>query len=130
MAERKPRQGGLGGLGRERIRQNLGRGSSESVAGHPLFSNAPEPQQVPTTTAWQFPDSTRIKAYQYDYATRQLRVRFNKYNTPWVYNDVPVTVFQSFDASDSKGRYVNSTLNYMDYREATPQEEASYFSEV
>lgn len=124
------RQTGLGGLGRDRIRQNLGAGSSGSVAGHPLFSDSGEPENVPTTTAWQFPDSTRVKAYQYDYASRQLRVRFGKYNTPWVYNDVPVTVFQAFDSSDSKGRYINSTLNYMDYREATPEEEASYFSEV
>lgn len=125
MAERPQR--GLGGYGRERARQNLGAGT---VAGHPLFSDTEEPKQVPTTTAWQFPDSSRVAAYQYDYATRQLRVRFHKYNTPWIYNDVPVTVYQAFDSSDSKGRYINSTLNYMDYRRATPQEEASYFNEV
>lgn len=124
MAER---QRGLGDLGRQRVRENLGRGT---VAGHPLFSDSEEPGQVSTTTAWVFPDSSRVKAYQYDYATRQLRVRFHKYNTPWIYNDVPVTVYQAFDSSDSKGRYINSTLNYMDYRKATPQEDSSYFSDV
>jgi hypothetical protein len=71
-----------------------------------------------------------VAAYQYDYEQSQLRVRFHKYGTPWVYEGVPVTVFQAFDAAPSKGKYINSTLNYMTYRRATPNEVADYFTGV
>lgn len=67
-----------------------------------------------------------MKAYQYDYGTQQLRVRFNKYNTPWVYEDVPVAVFEAFDAAPSKGQFINSTLNHTKYRRASAQEVSQY----
>jgi len=126
-----PKQRGLGSFGRNRVRENIGGSKSDTLAGHPLFGPDPEaePEEVPTTTAWQYPDSSRISAYQYDYAAGQLRVRFHKYNTPWIYDGVPVSVFQAFDSSDSKGRYVNSTLNYTAYRRATPEEEINLFGD-
>ena len=131
MAER---QGGLGGLGRERIRENLGR---RTVAGHEVTAAGEQRAANPNvdvrelpTTPWEYPESSRVKAYSYDYKSGQLRVRFIKYATPWVYNDVPVAVFQAFDASPSKGEYINSTLNYMNHRRATPVEEMQHFGGV
>jgi KTSC domain len=127
------RPGGLGNWGRERTRFGLGR---QSVAGHDLtqYEQATfgQSRAIPTApaTEWEFPNSTRVKAYQYDFDTQQLRVRFIKYNTPWVYDDVPTTVFQAFDAAPSKGMYINSTLNYMSHRRASPQEEAQFFHNV
>jgi hypothetical protein len=68
-----------------------------------------------------------VYAYSYDYDSSELWVRFKKYETPWVYQGVQEAVFASFDASDSKGKYINSTLNYTDYRRATPSEESEKF---
>jgi len=128
MAER---QGGLGESGRNRIRRNIG----GQVGGHDI--TAYEKQMFGTSravppqgeTAWEYPDSTRVYAYQYDFAESQLRVRFKKYETPWVYEGVTEPVFRAFDSSPSKGKYINSTLNYTAYRRATPQEVASHFDD-
>lgn len=132
MAEE--RKSGLGGFGRERFRENLG---SKSVAGHEVTAAGQQRADNPDvsarnlpTTPWERPASSRVDAYQYDYATGQLRVRFRKYNTPWVYNDVPVAVFQAFDAAPSKGMYINSTLNYMDHRRASSSEMMTHFTEL
>lgn len=84
----------------------------------------------PEVTPWEFPDSSRVQAYQYDFNSGQLRVRFIKYGTPWVYNEVPLAIFQAFDAAPSKGMYINSTLNHMLHRRATAVEEAEYFGNV
>lgn len=89
---------------------------------------APIPQRP--ATDWEFPSSTRVKAYQYDFDQQQLRVRFIKYGTPWVYDNVPMAIFEAFDAAPSKGMYINSTLNYMTHRRASAQEEAAYFGSV
>lgn len=122
---------GLGDFGRLRARENLGKGlPSDTIAGHPLFDGEEDSPLPGVTTSWEYPDSSRVKAYQYDYTTGTLRVRFHNYNTPWVYEDVPTSVFQAFASSDSKGKYINSTLNYMAYRRATPEEVAQYFQDV
>jgi hypothetical protein len=79
---------------------------------------------------WEFPDSSRVRAYQWDEAQQQLRVRFIKYGTPWVYNDVDLGTFQAFDAAESKGKFINRVLNSYPYREATDAEESAYFQGV
>jgi hypothetical protein len=79
---------------------------------------------------WEFPDSSRVRAYQWDEALQQLRVRFIKYGTPWVYNDVDLGTFQAFDAASSKGKFINTVLNSYPYREATSDEESVYFQGV
>lgn len=128
MAERRS---GLGSSGIQRARQNLGGalqgGDTLERAIFGQNRNAPTIQQ---TTEWFYPDSSRVEAYQYDYGTAQLRVKFVKYGTPWVYNDVPVEIFNSFHTSPSKGMYINSTLNYMDHRRADSYEESTYFKGV
>jgi hypothetical protein len=79
---------------------------------------------------WQSPASSRVRAYQWDSAQQQLRVRFIKYETPWVYNNVDLAVFQAFDAADSKGKFINRVLNNYEHRRATDVEEAIHFQGV
>lgn len=128
MAER---QGGLGKSGLNRIRGNIGgkvAGQDVTAYEKQMFGTgrAAPPQE---STAWEYPESSRVRAYQYDFGKQQLRVRFVKYSTPWVYEGVNETVFQAFDAAPSKGKYINSTLNYTNYRRATAQEEADAFDD-
>ena len=117
----------------QRFREGLGTPNSSRTAWDRQFEKSsgdrPEMEGL-VETAWAYPDSTRVKAYQYDYGNQQLRVRFIKYGTPWVYNLVPVTVFQAFDAAPSKGKYINSTLNHMEHHRASPQEVAAYFDGI
>jgi hypothetical protein len=82
------------------------------------------------TSPWEFPDSSRVQAYQWDEGSQQLRVRFIKYSTPWVYNDIDLSTFQAFDAASSKGKFINMVLNSYPYRRATDDEEAQYFQGV
>lgn len=141
---------GLGNWGAERFKENLGAGTSGGDVRHPqrgaitgdttrhyedaLFgSGRPDGPLDPIhqdATDWKYPDSSRVYAYQYDPDTLQLRVKFIKYGTPWVYNDVPSAVFQAFDASPSKGSYINSTLNYFPYRRASAAEVVRDFHTV
>lgn len=119
---------GLGSFGLGRARENLGSGTQdEGTAYERAVRGNTKSRRSQDATEWAFPDSSRVAAYQYDYDTSQLRVRFHRYHTPWVYDGVPVTVFQAFDAAPSKGKYINSTLNFMTYRRATPNEEAEFF---
>lgn len=139
------RQGGLGDLGKNRFKESLAGGPSAGQRAYPpgsskapkqeddkldqtLFGGGGGGLRFQSPTPWVFPASSRVHAYQYDPNTQQLRVRFIKYRTPWVYDNVPSTVFQAFDAAPSKGMYINSTLNYFPYRKATPTEESQYFS--
>lgn len=79
---------------------------------------------------WAFPDSSRVSAYQWDEGKQQLRVRFVKYATPWVYEHIDLAVFQMFDAAPSKGKFINQVLNSYPYRRASDEEEQLYFSGV
>jgi hypothetical protein len=79
---------------------------------------------------WSFPDSSRVQAYQWDEQKQQLRVRFIKYSTPWVYENIDLAVFQMFDAAPSKGRFINQVLNSYPYRRASDEEEQLYFTGV
>ena len=76
----------------------------------------------------QFPDSTRVRAFRFvphdpndttDAGIGTLYMRFIKYDTPWVYRNVPHGVYAAL-ATDgvSKGRFVNSTLNAFEYSHA------------
>ncbi len=126
------RRGGLGAFGRDRARNVLGGktigGQKITAYEEQMFGTgralAPQP-----TTQWEYPDSSRVHAYQYDFEKQQIRVRFVKYGTPWIYEGVPEALFQAFDTSPSKGKYINSTLNYTSYRQATPQEVSDYFND-
>ncbi len=128
MAERRP--AGLGGKGQQRIRENLGQGTQDSGAYEQgMFGGLPPIPQRPATD-WAYPDSSRVEAYSYDFDQQQLRVKFVKYGTPWVYDKVPMAIFEAFDSAPSKGMYINSTLNWMTHRRASAQEQAAYFGSV
>jgi hypothetical protein len=128
MAEE--RQSGLGGAGRNRIRENLGKGTSDQGRYEQgMFGGlAPLPQRP--ATDWTYPLSSRVEAYSYDFDQQQLRVKFIKYGTPWVYDNVPMAIFDAFNSAPSKGMYINSTLNHMTHRRASAQEVATYFGSV
>lgn len=143
-------ESGLGNWGAQRFRENLGAGTAGGDVGHPmrgpitgdttsvledvLFgSGRPDGPLAPAqqaTTPWRYPSSSRIHAYQYDPDMQQLRVKFIKYGTPWIYDGVPSAVFEAFDAAPSKGTYVNSTLNYFPYRRANSAEVVNFFGSV
>jgi hypothetical protein len=127
MAERPVRLGGLGEAGRSRIRHNIGGQPVTSYEEQLYGANPSDPVRTRGRTGWEYPDSTRVYAYSYDYDSGELWVRFKKYATPWVYRGVSETVFAAFDSTESKGRYINSTLNYTDYRRATFAEEQEHF---
>jgi hypothetical protein len=125
MADKPPRLGGLGEAGRSRIRESIG-GQHVTAYEKDQYSTPPL-DRGPARSAWEYPDSTRVYSYSYDYYTRELWVRFKKYATPWVYQEVTQPLFASFDSSPSKGKFINSSLNYTSYRHATPSEEALKF---
>jgi hypothetical protein len=116
-----PAPRGLGNRGRDRIRESLGSPTEAPYADSNLYGNNPRPAQ-PLTTGWVHIDSSRIRAYEYDYSAQELRVRFVKYDTPWIYEGVSSALYEAFASSPSKGKFVNSTLNYTKYRQATPGE--------
>jgi hypothetical protein len=64
-------------------------------------------------SAVEFPpyDSTRVASAQYNYETSELYVTWVNRKAPWVYYDVPISIFNSFIGSDSWGKYVNQVLN-------------------
>ena len=138
------RRGGLGDYGRDKWKSiaNPATGTEDevlsntlyantgdnSIAGHQQSSDGQDGGHALTSTEWYFPDSSRVLAYQYDYDTMDIRVRFVKYATPWIYSKVPVSIWDGFHSTDSKGRYINSTLNQFPYRRASAQEEATFFN--
>jgi hypothetical protein len=54
-------------------------------------------------------------------------VRFIKYDTPWKYTNVPLSVYEAFASTRSKGKFINSVLNNYPYGRATGDEVAAYF---
>ncbi|MGH2942592.1 MAG: KTSC domain-containing protein [Solirubrobacteraceae bacterium] len=53
--------------------------------------------------------SEAVARIGYDEATRELHVEFTS-GRAYVYLDVPAATWQEFEASESKGRFVNATL--------------------
>ena len=69
------------------------------------------------------PNSTRVRAYRYDYATRELQVTWrNNKNHGYVYRGVPYEGYRSFARAASKGKYVNNALNGYPYDLMEPDE--------
>ena len=129
---KEPRQTGLGQSGLSRSRENLA-GQAAPAYDEALFGKQEDRRSLVPPTPWiQVPDSSRIQAYQYNPAMASLHVVFSNHGRPtgYVYNDVPTAVFQAFDAAPSKGRYVNSTLNFFPYHRAGAGEELGIFGGV
>jgi hypothetical protein len=81
----------------------------------------------------EYPDSSRVQAFRFvpgeDQYYGNLYVRFVKYGTPWVYYNIPVSVYESFANSPSKGRFINMTLNSYPYSRASGTDEGAFFQE-
>jgi hypothetical protein len=56
-------------------------------------------------------DSSRCAASRYYYPENKLFMTWTNGKTPWIYHEVPVTVYSDFVSSSSKGKFVNSVLN-------------------
>ena len=66
--------------------------------------------------------STRISQMRYDPGNDQVHVIFSKNGVGWVYENVPIGVYQAFADSPSKGRFITTVLDQYPYRKATPME--------
>lgn len=58
-----------------------------------------------------FPDSSRCAAARYHHRDQKLLMSWTNGKTPWIYHDVPVSVYTSFLSARSPGGYVNAVLN-------------------
>lgn len=114
------KQSGLGSWGKDRLTDQF---DPEQVQdyGHGLFGEN-KPPATPLTTSWKYPDSSRVRAYMYDYSSNSLYITWQNGKTPWVYDDVYPSLFEAFDAAPSKGKYINSTLNYTSHYPASSSE--------
>lgn len=127
MAGTRDGQTGLGSKGLGRWKDVVANPADVDLPQfQPTAPREPGDQRNFPVTPWAFPDSTRVKAYSYDYGSQELRVRFSKYDTPWVYEGVPVNVFEAFDAAPSKGQFINSALNQLTNRRASHSEESGH----
>lgn len=117
---RTPRKSGLGNWGKDRIHDQF---DPEQVQdyGHGLFGEN-KPPAPPLTTSWKYPNSSRVRAYMYDYSSNSLYITWQNGKPPWVYDDVYPALFEAFDAAPSKGKYINSTLNYTSHYPASSSE--------
>lgn len=107
----------------------------------------------PETTYTHAPsESSRVQAYKYvkygEELTEEERrrtgvgsviggqiygtlfVRFARAQTPWKYMNVPQNIYESFAATQSKGRFIKSTLDRFPYSRATADEVATYFTDM
>lgn len=76
-------------------------------------------------TEWHHMDSSRVMAARYDPGNQQIQVYFRD-GTPWVYEDVPVNVYDLFITAASAGRFVNQVLNNYPYRRPDASEMGSW----
>lgn len=108
------------GINLGRVRESLGRGQDTSVVEDVLFGgrNTPPLESVqPLETGWLQSESSRLSEYKYSYSESALYVRWRNNGTVWMYEDVPVAVFETFSAAASMGRYVNGTLNHFAFHQ-------------
>lgn len=84
----------------------------------------------PQTTDWQYPDSSRVKAFMYDYNSHNLYVTWQNGKTPWIYEGVSTTIYEVFANAPSKGKYINSTLNFTNHHRISTMAESDMFTGV
>ena len=70
---------------------------------------------------WHEMGSSRVMSARYDPGNSQIQVYFVD-GTPWVYEDVPRSIYDAFITSSSAGRFVNQVLNQYPYRRAESSE--------
>lgn len=83
-------------------------------------------------------ESSRVSAFKFIPVTEKgygnmygtIFVRFHKYETPWKYTDVPLTTYESFFSSPSKGVFINDVLNKYPYGRVSGDEYSTYFQDM
>ena len=108
-----PFQGTSGRILRPRYGGDDGQGSLElDVVGRGAFGDSGPggPDGVVVSDVAEF-DSSRCAASRYHFNDKKLFMTWTNGKTPWIYHDVPVTVYSDFVSSGSKGKYVNAVLN-------------------
>ena len=90
-----------------------GQGSLElDIVGRNAFGDArglgPDGEVVSDVYTFE---STRCAASRYHYPDNKLLMTWANGKTPWIYHEVPVTVYTDLVSASSAGRYVNSVLN-------------------
>lgn len=70
------------------------------------------------------PKSSRVGGFRYDFANRAVHVQWTGkgLTRSYMYMEVPYEIYRSMVRIGSKGKFINSTLNNFDYREAAPDE--------
>lgn len=70
------------------------------------------------------PNSSRVGGFRYDFANRAVHVQWTGkgLERTYMYTEVPYEVYRSMVRAASKGRFINSSLNHFDYRQAEPDE--------
>lgn len=63
-----------------------------------------------TVRVLTFPGSTAIREVRYDLATKEMRVRFPKTRSTWLYLGVEAEVFSELSISDSPGKFFNDRI--------------------
>lgn len=65
-------------------------------------------------------DSDRCAASRYHFADSKMFMSWKNGKTPWIYHDVPFSVYTSFVSAPSQGKFVNSTLNLFAHNQLLP----------
>ena len=70
------------------------------------------------------PKSSRVGGFRYDFSNRAVHVQWKGkgLSRSYMYMEVPYETYRSMIRIGSKGKFINSTMNSFDYREATPDE--------
>ena len=72
-------------------------------------------------------DSSRCAASRYHFNDKKLFMTWTNGKTPWIYHEVPVTVYSDFVSSGSKGKYVNAVLNLYSHNKLFNGEQYSQY---
>lgn len=60
---------------------------------------------------WTPVDSSNVKAFRYNAGTRVLQIQFVS-GRIYGYKDIPQNIVDEFASSDSKGKFVNSSIKH------------------
>jgi hypothetical protein len=73
-------------------------------------------------TPWVEMNSSRLARARFDRATGAIQVDWDNGNPGYVYRDAGYETWRAFIRAQSKGRFVNSRLNSLDYGQLLPEE--------
>ena len=80
-----------------------------------------------TSLSYSFPASSRCAAAMYHFADRKLFMTWTNNKTPWIYHDIPFSVYDGLLNAPSAGKYVNQVLNLFGHNRVYPGDEYSSY---